>query len=131
MIDSQPEALIQVRMLPSSLGGRRGPTPENEYGCLMAIDGVNLDVRFRVDRAGPLRPGETTEVEVNFLNPDLARRHLKVGGTFRLREAAVIGDGEIKQIYFPVGVHDAAPVRHRAASRPRSTARHRGAANQP
>ncbi len=90
MINTEPDALVHVRMLSSQAGGRRGPTPAQAYGCLMAIDGVNLDVRLRVDRTGPLRPGESADVEVNFLNPALAKRHLTVGRPFRLREAAVI-----------------------------------------
>jgi len=123
MIKIQPEALVQVRMLPSARGGRDGPTPANEYGCIMVIDGINLDVRLRVDRAGPLRPGETVDVEVNFLNPDLARRYLKVGKTFRLRETTVIGDGEIIKIYPPLGDRTAAQMRRLAASGPGPAAR--------
>lgn len=108
MIKTNPDALVLVRMLSSRAGGRRGPTPARSHGCLMAIDGVNLDVRLRLDRTGPLSPGDTAEVAVNFLDPAFARRHLKVGEPFRLRETTVIAEGVIKEIYAPIGDRSAA-----------------------
>jgi hypothetical protein len=54
-----PDALVTVHLLPSERGGRGGPTPDKAFGCIMTIDGVNLDASFRLDRLGALRPGST------------------------------------------------------------------------
>jgi hypothetical protein len=94
-----PDALVTVHLLPSEQGGRRGPTPDKTYGCIMMIDGVNLDIRFRLDGVGPLQPGTTRDVGIDFLNPEAAKPHLRIGETFRLREASVIGNGTIKDIF--------------------------------
>jgi hypothetical protein len=94
-----PDALVTVHLLPSEGGGRVGPTPDKAFGCIMTIDGVNLDVRFRLGHDGPLQPGSTRDVEIDFLDPDFATSHLRIGEEFKLREVSVIGSGTIKHIY--------------------------------
>jgi len=94
----QPDALVTVHLLPSDQGGRLGPTPADSFGCIMSIDGVNLDVRFRLDGREPLRPGITRDVAVDFLNPEFAKRHVTMGEAFQLRESKVIGSGTVKQV---------------------------------
>jgi hypothetical protein len=59
-----------------------------------------LDVRFRLGSVGPLQPGTTTDVEVSFLDPENAKRHVLVGQEFSIREASVIGRGTIKETFF-------------------------------
>lgn len=109
------DALVTVHLLPSDRGGRRGPTPGKAFGCIMTIDGVNLDVRFRLDSKGPLRPGSTRDVEIDFLDPDFAQPHLRVGEEFELREAAVIGSGTIRHIFMRREGHQRASASGRAA----------------
>jgi len=97
MIRTPPDAQLEVRMLP---GARQTATPANTYGCIMEVDGIALDVRLRVDLAGPLRPGVTSDIGVHFLSPDLARLHVFPGMPFRLRETEVIAEGEVKSTRF-------------------------------
>ena len=94
-----PDALITVRLLPSEQGGRQGPTPDRIFRCIMVIDGVNLDVRLNLDRQGSLQPGMIRDVEINFLNPEFAKFHVRAGEEFQLRETSIIGSRLVKQTF--------------------------------
>ena len=95
---SDPDAMVSVVLLPHERGGRLGPTPSTAYGCIMVIDGRNLDVRFRLDRTGPLQPGAAADVGVDFLCPELARLYLRVGSVFQLKETGIVGNGTVKTL---------------------------------
>ena len=92
-----PDAVVVVALLPSDQGGRSGPTRPGVFACIMVVDGVNLEVRLRPD--GPLLPGTTRRVGLDFLRPWAAHEHLHVGSEFRIREAREIGSGLIEQLH--------------------------------
>ena len=96
---NSPDALVTVSLLPTERGGRQGPTPAAAFGCIMTIGGQNLDVGFRLEHVGPLRPGMIADLEVNFLDSEHAKNSITVGQEFSLREAKIIGHGTIKEIF--------------------------------
>jgi hypothetical protein len=75
-------------------GGRIGPTPVDYFGCLFEVNGELFDCRIDTD-ATPLNPGESRNVGIRFLNPQLVLPQLVEGTSFRLREIRYIGEGSI------------------------------------
>ena len=92
----EPDIIALVELTPSDQGGREGPTPDCKFGCIMVVNGQNHDVRMRLDR--PFAPGTSRRVGLDFLAPDLALAHVKVGDTFTLRESRLIGFGVVQLV---------------------------------
>jgi hypothetical protein len=93
-----PDLIAKVTLLPTSQGGRRGPTPSDLQNCIMTIGDRNFDVRLHLDRIGPLRPGQAAVVYISFLDPEFAKGFVTEGVPFKLREAKVIGAGIIEEL---------------------------------
>ena len=94
------DILVKLRLLPTSEGGRRSPTPAGQFGCLFVVDETTLDCRLQVSETGSLMPGDEVVVPVSFLDRDYAERFVEVGTHFKLREARVIGNGEVLEVNF-------------------------------
>ena len=92
------DIIAHVTLYETWRGGRRGPTPRDELGCKMDIDGELLDVRLYFQQSGPLHPGQSADVPIRFLYPEHARPHLLVGKKFLLRELNSIGEGKIRKV---------------------------------
>ena len=92
----EPDIVAMVELAPTEKGGREGPTPDRKFGCIMVVNGQNHDVRLRLDR--PFQPGSSRRVGVDFLCPDLALSHIRVGDAFVLREMRTIGTGVVELI---------------------------------
>lgn len=92
-----PDAIADVSMIPTELGGRDAATPSGWFGCPMILPGLNLDVRLRL--AKPLSPGESRRVDLFFLDPDLAAARLQPGTRFHLWELRIIGSGVIREMH--------------------------------
>lgn len=90
-----PDAVVELRLLPSDAGGRAGPTPAGWWGCPLSIDGDLFDGRFDLSETGPMWPGESRVVHVKFLSPNLGRSRIVVGQELRVWETKFIGDATV------------------------------------
>ena len=98
----KPDAIIKVRFKTTAEGGRHGdivipPRPEHHYGCGLFVDQEAFECRLLVD-GRTLQLGETYELPVKFLNPDLALPKLSPGQTVRLWEGKDIAAGEVVRL---------------------------------
>jgi hypothetical protein len=94
-----PFFIARVHYYPTEAGGRRGPTPAaGRIGCVLIVDDESFEGVINLDGVGPIRPGSTARVAIELLRPDLAKDNLVVGKHFLLREADVVGEGEIEEI---------------------------------
>jgi hypothetical protein len=66
----------------------------------MTVGEQNFDVRLQFPKSIPT-PGRETLVPINFLNPDLAREHIRAGQRFTLRDWRVIAEGSVTSAEFP------------------------------
>lgn len=95
-----PDAVVELRLLPSDAGGRAGPTPAGWWGCPLSINGDLFDGRFDLSETGLLWPGESRVVPVKFLSPDLVRPRIAVGQELRIWEAGFIGEATVLALYW-------------------------------
>lgn len=97
------DIVATVNLFPTEAGGRRGPTPDGKFNCLMTINEKNFDVRLHLEKTGKLLPGQTAKVPISFLDLEYAQKYCSIGTKFLLRELNVIGDGVIDEILFVSG----------------------------
>lgn len=95
-----PDAVVELRLLPSDAGGRAGPTPAGWWGCPLSIDGDLFDARFDLSEMGAMLPGESRVVPVKFLCADLVRLRLIVGHELRVWEGGIIGDAKVLVLHW-------------------------------
>ena len=97
---ARADIVARLSFLSTEQGGRRGPTPNEKFRCLMTIDDQNFDVQLNLSDAGSIFPGQTVSVPLTFLNLELARQHCSVGKEFSLRETEPIAHGVIEETLF-------------------------------
>jgi len=93
-----PQFVAELTFLPTSDGGRKGPTPADWFGCPLQFESARYDVRFDLSHSGPIKPGDTVQVPGRFLVPDLILSKLKVGSVFQLWELQVIAHGRVIEL---------------------------------
>jgi len=93
-----PDIIAKITLYQMESGGRGGPTPSDQFGCLVEVNGEYFDCRIVLDRVGALSPGQTAAVPIRFLRPDLVLPLLETCRNFRLWDRRVIGHGEVEQI---------------------------------
>ena len=94
------DIIATVSLFSTDAGGRRGPTPDGKFNCLMVIDEKNFDVRLHLESTGAVWPGQTAKVPISFLDREHAKKYCSVGRTFILREVSPIGNGVIDEVAF-------------------------------
>jgi hypothetical protein len=100
MRNSPGDIIATLNLLTTHKGGRQGPTPADEFSCIMVIDGKNFSIKLNLQDTGSLHPGQTATVPVSFLYPELVAPHCAVGKRFTLREINTIAAGRIEEILF-------------------------------
>lgn len=95
----KPDALIKVRFKTTAEGGRQGPIVigEKPYGCPLFVEGEAFDCRLLVN-GQTLQLGESYELPVKFLNPDLVVSKLSPGKPVKLWEGKDIATGEVVRL---------------------------------
>jgi len=73
----KPDILAEIRLFRTEDGGREGPTPPDKFGCVFEINGKYFECRLILNGVGPLSPGRTATVPINFLSPELVKEELK------------------------------------------------------
>lgn len=95
-----PDALVELRLFPSDVGGRAGPISNPWWGCPLSIDGDHFDGRFDLSEMEPLRPGESRVAPLKFLNPDLVKTRITEGQQLRVWEGRFIGEAKVLNLYW-------------------------------
>jgi len=95
----KPDAFLQVRFKLTSEGGRRsdvGEPPEmgEFYACPLFIDGEGFDCRLLL-HGRTIVLGQSYEIPVKFLSPDLVLPKLALGKTVALWEGKEIATGTV------------------------------------
>ncbi len=95
----KPDVIIKVRFKTTAEGGRQGPIVIGEvpHGCPLIVDGDAFDCRLLVS-AQTFNLGETYELPVKFLNPDLALPKLSPGQPLKLWEGKDIATGQVVRL---------------------------------
>jgi hypothetical protein len=98
-VNMKPDAIIRIRFMTTTEGGRQGPIVigEKPYGCPLFVEGEAFDCRLLVT-AKTLQLGDTYELPVKFLNPDLALPKLSRGKSVKLWEGKDIATGEVVRL---------------------------------
>lgn len=89
------DAIVNIEMLPTSEGGRSGPTPPNQFSCLLQVSGRNFDCRLHLTGSGSLLPGGSATVPVTFLYPEDVLPLLAVGTSITLWDGRVVATGRV------------------------------------
>lgn len=92
------QAVIKVKFLSPSEGGRSTPIDASAYGCPLLVDGKAFDCRFVLDRKVQFNPGRLHRIEVVFLSPDAAREALHPGQRIELWEGKIIAVGVVEEV---------------------------------
>ena len=91
------DATIQIRFKTTAEGGRIGPIQGKQFSCPMLISGEAFDCRLETG-GRILELGETYEVPIRFLNPQLAVPKLTVGKEVVLWEGKEIATGRVLRL---------------------------------
>jgi hypothetical protein len=97
----RPEVRARIRLLTTAEGGRKGPILGPSFGCPTRIQSRYFDCRLQTTPPGPIALGETVEVQLQFLCPELALPLLAVGQAFALWEGHTIGEGIVLELLKP------------------------------
>ena len=92
------DAVVEVSMLTTEAGGRQGPTPTGQFGCIFQVEDDYFDCRLDLSSSGPLSPGQTATVPVAFLHPEDVVPRLSVGTRCGLREARIIASAVVREV---------------------------------
>jgi hypothetical protein len=95
----QSDIIASVRFLPTSQGGRKGPTPRRIFRCPLEFEGEKFDCGLDLESSGPLFPGMTATIPITLLFPKLVKPRLKVGSKFTLWEMGMIAEGVVERVF--------------------------------
>ena len=95
----QPEILARVTFYETRAGGRTSPTPHEFFGCIFKMDEKMNDCRLLLQDIGSVEPGQTVDVPIKFLSPDLLGGRLVVGKKFQLWDGGIVALGEILKVF--------------------------------
>jgi len=77
-------------------GGRGGPTPPDEWGCLLGVADKYFDCRVMLE-GKPLVPGEQRSVRVKLLDAESARGVFVPGRAFVIFDGSIVGEGTVAE----------------------------------
>jgi len=93
-----PEIVVEITLLPSEAGGRKGTILQGEYRGVLGVGSENFSVRFFVPFEDGFSPNQTQRFGVQFLVPEAALPHFTVGTAFTVWEGRVIGNGRVLEV---------------------------------
>ena len=93
-----PEIVVEITLLPSEAGGRKGAILKGEYRGVLGVGSENFSVRFFVPLENGFSPSQTQQFGVQFLVPEAALPHFPVGAEFSVWEGRVIGNGRVLEV---------------------------------
>lgn len=88
------DATIVLRLLATTEGGRKSPIPKGVFRGVVTFDGLlSHDITTRLHKE--LRPGESREVDIAFLRPELVASTIGLRSPIALVEGHPIGHGHV------------------------------------
>lgn len=93
-----PEIVAEIFLLPSEEGGRKGPIRKGEYRGVLGVGDDHFSFRTVVPFADGFQLGQTARLGVQFLVPEAALEHFRVGTAFTVWEAGAIGHGTVLEV---------------------------------
>jgi hypothetical protein len=87
--------MARVTFTRTADGGRSQPTPPGHFSCPLEFRGEFFDCRLDLTSCGPISPGQSVEVPISFLCPELVETRMKVGDSFLLWEGKTIAVGNV------------------------------------
>ena len=89
---------IRLKLLTTERGGRAEALPGGEYRGILSARGQHFSFRCEVPAAG-MALGDTVEMAVEFLFPDLALPFFKLNDEFNLWESGTVGYGRVLKVH--------------------------------
>lgn len=96
-----PEVIVYVRFLTPAEGGWSSPTPSMFLQCPFAVGDEFFECCLLLAEVGPLSPGESAEVPIKFLRPDLVMPLLSEGTSFKLHAIRTFAVGHVLRVVPP------------------------------
>jgi hypothetical protein len=93
----KPEAILEVRFKTTAEGGRQGPVFAEKFRCPMIINEEFWDCCLFLN-GRQLELGETYQVPVAFLSPDVVLPMLSVGKAVKLWDGKDIAEGKVIEL---------------------------------
>jgi hypothetical protein len=85
---------MYLRLIKTSEGGRQAPIPRGTFQGMITFDGIHgHDFSAVFHKA--LQPGESLELDVSFLSPDLVAGKIGLRASFVLLDGQPIGHGHV------------------------------------
>lgn len=94
----RPEFYANVRLLPTSEGGRAGAISYGEYRGVLQLESEAFSFRFFVESERGLELGTSAELGFQLLVPEAGLPLLPVGTHFKLWEGKLIGNGIVTRL---------------------------------
>ncbi len=91
------DATIRLRFKLTKEGGRKSAVSGEYFSCPLMVDGEAFDCRLDL-RGKTLELGQTYDVAIKFLRPDLALASLGIGKAVTLWERKIIATGTVLSI---------------------------------
>ncbi|HWR58155.1 MAG TPA: hypothetical protein VN328_04630 [Thermodesulfovibrionales bacterium] len=91
------DAIIEIRLKTTTEGGRQSAIKGGIYACPLFVDGEGFDCRLLIG-SEILQLGETYQVSVKFLNPDMVLPKLLPGKSITLWEGKEIATGKVLKL---------------------------------
>lgn len=98
MMNVNADFYAAVELLATESGGRKGPTPEDYFACVLLLKGVPIDSRLLLEDRGPIAPGEKRIVGVKLLRPEMDLTGFAVDTVFDIWEGRIIGSGTVTSL---------------------------------
>jgi hypothetical protein len=99
MSDPVPDIVAELRLHPGEANGRLSSICAGEYRGVLGIDSEHFSARWVVPVGEGLVPGgRTGTFGIQFLVPEAALPHFKVGAAFTIWEGREIGCGRVVSV---------------------------------
>jgi hypothetical protein len=92
------DAILHVRFLTTAENGRDKPIVSDKYGCPVMIDERGYDCRFVLSEIKRFELGNSYDIAVKFMCPDIAKADLYEGADISLWEGKTIAKGKVIKI---------------------------------
>ena len=90
---------VKLKLLTTARGGRTEALPGGEYRGILSARGQHFSFRCTLPAGAGLALGESSQVEIEFLFPDLALPFFKHNDEFNLWEGGTVGYGRVIKVH--------------------------------
>ena len=94
----QPDILAKIKFYTTAEGGRESPIIRT-IGYLFKFENELFDCRLIILEGIIILPGETKNVPIKFLCPNLIKNRLTYGSQFHLKGFKTIAEGTVIKVY--------------------------------